>query len=75
MEIVFVIVMLGCLLVTFVLFATYIVFRLDSHKRAIDKLIEKQIFDEKIKNQKREKNGRPVGSNMPTNLEIESYFN
>ena len=74
METVLVIVMLGCLLVTFVLYATYIVFRLDSHKRAIDKLIEKQIFDEKIKNQKSGKNGRPITSNVPINLEIESYF-
>ena len=74
MESIVVIIMIGCLLSTFIFFASYIIFKLDSHKRAIDKLIEKRIFDEKIKNQERGKNGRPISSNMPTNLEIESYF-
>lgn len=74
MESIIVIIMIGCLLSTFVFFASYIIFKLDSHKRAIDKLIEKRIFDENIKKQEREKNGMPVGSNIPTNLEIERYF-
>lgn len=75
MESIIMIVIVCCFCIAFVFWVTSISFRIDENRRAITRLIEKQLFEEKIKNQERGKNGRPVGSNMPTNLEIESYFN
>ncbi len=74
MESIMMVVLVCCFCIAFVFWISSISFRVDGNERAITKLIEKQICDEKIKNQERGKNGRPVGTNMPTTLEIESYF-
>lgn len=74
METIIMIIIVCCFSIAFVSWVSSLSFRIDSNKRAINRLIEKQIFEEKIKNQERGKNGRPVSSNVPTNLEIESYF-
>lgn len=75
MEAIIMVLLVCCFSIGFIFWVTTISFRIDENRRAIKKLIEKQIFEEKIKNQERGKNGRPVGSNLPTSLEIESYFN
>ena len=74
MESIMMVVLVCCFCTAFVFWISSISFRVDENKRAIKKLIEKQIFEEKKIKQKNKENGRPVSSTVPTSLEIESYF-
>lgn len=74
MEAIIMVLMVCFFSAAFISWISSISFRVDENRRAIKKLIEKQIFEEKRIKQKNKENGRPVSSTVPTSLEIESYF-